>query len=178
MMEKLLKTIADQASAPLATKTELADLRRLQGEWQKASEAVKGTGVDAAYNFWLGEQREATRATRSGKLHEAPTHSREQWEEICLRRGEAARVVMREVCAEAAPVCAKIAERFADTARTVVATVEKQESEAFARFGLSYQPSALVQSLRRVADTARARIPSSGGYAALAPADMVPYLTL
>jgi hypothetical protein len=177
-MDKLFKIIADQSAAPLATKVELAELRRLQGAWQTASDAVKGTGVDSAYNFWLGEQREATRATRAGKLHEAPAHSREYWEDVLLRRGGAAREVMREICAEAAPLCAKIAERFVDTARAVIAAVEKQESESFARFGVSYQPSALVLTLRRVADTARARVPSTGGYAQLAPQQMLPYVTL
>ena len=178
-METLFKVIADQAASPLATKAELAELRRLQEVWQRASDAVSGCTPDSSYNLWATEQQQAAKATRDGKLHEAPAHSREYWEDVLLRRGEAGRQVLREVCAEAAPVCAKIAERFATAARAVVAAVETQESEAFARFGVSpYQPSALVLTLRRVADAARARVPSAGGYAALAPAQMVPFLNI
>jgi hypothetical protein len=175
MSANLFEKVAKEASAPLAGKAELTELRRLEADWQKAADAVAGCGIDAAFDLWANEQQDAARATRAGKLHEAPTHSREQWEEICLRRGEAGRQVMRELHAEAVPLATKVAARFCELAHAIAAREEKAEAAKFSEWGIAYQPSALVLALRKLPDCARVH---TSDYSSHSPAAMLPFLTL
>ena len=173
----MFQVVADEAGAKLVSKEDLAELKRLQSEWGKASRTAAGCGIDSAFNAYLDHQTKLALSVRAGKLHDNQARSREDFEEDYLRRGDAAKQVMRELTAEAVPLCRKVAEAFAKAAQDVIGRVEKMEADQFNKYGLSYQPSALVLALRRLPDMARARIPN-GGYATVSPEQMLPFLVI
>jgi len=174
-MESMFQIVARESRQKLVTEAELKTLRRLQGEWQKANELARGCGIDAAFNAYLDHQAKLTLAARAGKLHDHQARSREEIEADFLRRGDAAKQLLREITAEAVAIARPIAGKFAEAAHEVAAKIEKAEAATFAEWGVAYQPSALVLALRRLPDQARARVPSSP-YAAMAPQQMLPYL--
>src|SRR5437867_2849782 len=122
----LFQIVAAESGAKLVNKDELIELRHLQAEWQKASDTAKDCGVDNAYCAFIGEREKLTKAVRSGEIHDFHPRSREEWEEIFLRRGDAAKEALRQLCREAVPLARKVAEKFSEAAKDVITAIEKQ----------------------------------------------------
>lgn len=159
MNSNIFAAVAAEARRKLATKQELDTLRELQASWKWASDTARSSWMDGMLSTVL-----------TGKLNH-------QAEEDCLNKGQSAREKMREVTAAALPVARKVASRFAEAAHRVAISVERSEVHQFSRFGVNHSPSALLQTLRKLPDQARARIPSSE-WSSTSPAEMLPFLNL
>src|SRR5437773_246239 len=138
MSDHLFQRVAREAGEKLATKSELAELKRLQAEWQKANELARGCGIDSAFNAYLDHQAKLTIAARAGKLHDHQARSREEIEADFLRRGDAAKQVMREITAESVPIARSIPDTFSEIAHELSAKLQKAEAATFAACGVSY----------------------------------------
>src|SRR6266446_8537159 len=110
-MENIFQIVASHAEKPLATKSELAELKRLQNEWEVARDTMSRCGIDCAYCAFIDHQTKLALAVRASKVHDHVARSREDFEQDYLQKADSAKQVMREICSTAAPITRKIAER-------------------------------------------------------------------
>jgi hypothetical protein len=172
----MAKKIVADAGKKLATAAELETLRTLQAEFARAQVSMAAHDIFAAFTAWESHNTRLAAVARRGAVHTEPARTREDYERDFLGKNEAAKQAMRQVCQEAVPVARSLVEKFASLANAAAVEAEKQEAARFAEWSLPYAASALVTSLRGVADSARRRVPSNE-YAAVAPQAMLPYLT-
>ena len=172
--ETLARTIASKADKPLATKSELADLARLQKEHETASAAsLKYVPINAK-QAWLDHEKTLVQSIRTGTTDAHDGWSRQDWEDDFRRKQIAAKQAACDVAAEAAPVARAIAAKFSTLANNFADEIEVREKADGAKFGLPFSPSATVQALRNCGATAMQRC--GGGNSS--PRAMLPYLSI
>ncbi len=172
--DQLARTIASKADKPLATKSELADLARLQKEHDSASQAsLKYVPINAK-QAWLDHEKTLVQSIRTGTTDAHDGWNRRDWEEDFQRKQQAAKQAQCEVAAEAAPIARGIAARFSTLAANFADEIEVREKADGAKFGLPFSPSATVQALRNCGATAMQRC--GGGNSS--PRAMLPYLSI
>ena len=171
--DQLARTIASKADKPLATKSELADLARLQKEHDTASQAsLKYVPINAK-QAWLDHEKTLVQSIRTGTTDEKDGWSRQDFEDDFRRKQIAAKQAACDVAAEAAPIARIIAARFSTLAGNFADAIETREKADAEKFGLIYSPSPTVCTLRDCATTAMQRC---GGNAA--PKTMLPYISI
>jgi hypothetical protein len=175
--ETMAKKIVADSGKKLATAAELDALRKLQGEFDRAQASMNKYDIFSAYTAWDAHNSRLARVARQGAPHVEVARSRESFESDFLAKNEAGKIAMRAVCQEAVPLARGIAEKFASLANAAAAEAEKSEASVFSEWQQPYAPSQLILTLRGIADQARRRVPSSE-YATVAPAGMVPFLSI
>jgi hypothetical protein len=170
------KILADSGKK-LATASELDALRKLQAEFATAQASMAAHDIVSAYEAWAAHADRLAAVARRGAAHTERARSREDFEADFLAKNEAGKQAMRAVCQEAVPLARAVAEKLCTLAHAAAAEAEKAEASVFSEWQQPYVPSQLIVNLRGIADQARRRVPASE-YAAVAPAQMIPYVTL
>jgi hypothetical protein len=177
-MDQLLKAIAATSRKPLADKGELAELRRLQASWVKARDAANGFTYIQAREAWLEHQKDLGAKMAAGEsLGHLDAWTRADYESDFESKLAAARGEMNRLNREATPIAAKIIERFCEVANDLAVEVEKQEAEKHREFAIPYQPSQLVVQLKKAAEHARRRLPSTN-LSTNSPISILPFIDL
>ena len=171
--ETLAKRIAGMAEKPLATKSELAELARLQKEHETASAAMLKYTVFAAKDAWLQHEKQLIASIRTGGTDSFDGWTRSDWESDFGRKQEASKVARAEISTEAAPIARAIAARFSTLTGNLADAIESREKADAEKFGLIYSPSPTVCTLRTCAATA---LRHCGGMNS--PRQMLPFINL
>jgi hypothetical protein len=177
MFEKLASKIVADSGKDLATPAEIIQLKSLQKEFVAARDTMNQNTVLTAYAALIENQTRMAKAVRGGALSDHDGWTREDFEEDALQKSNASKDAMKQITAEATVVARPIADKMAVLSNQAAADVEKAEADVYQQWGMLYVASSLVLTLRKCADTARSRIPTSD-LAEVPPCQMLPYLDL
>jgi hypothetical protein len=176
--ENLCKAILKESGETIASKSELAELRKAQADYEIALNGLMQYGRQAATEDWIAHRAAHVAEVREGgRLRDMDALTREQFELSYRIKSEACHEKMREVCQRVLPLADTICQRFQKIATKAAEKSAAEELFQHNRFGIAHKPSSLVVAFGKAAEFARARCPKSM-YAAYSPRQLLPYLEI
>ncbi len=166
-MHSLSFAVADKAEQPIATERELAELRRLQLDWEAAREMAPNFMKEPAFREFVSRHGQPNLSDPDGKI-----------EGEFSRRWEKSTYGCRNASAKALPIAKEIASRFNSEAVKWADRFDDNERGLCKLFGIDFSPGCFAKSIAAVGAEAVQHIPSPLVHTQVSPFDMVPYLNL
>lgn len=172
--EELATTIAALSPRPLATKSELAELRTLQADFEHAGRTRDAHTFVTAKDAYIAHQGEIQKTIRRGEsLSATDSWTLDDWKQDFEGKCNTAKNVCNAIAAETRIVAQKVASRFAEHAQDLAREIDEADGQRYAAFGLASKPHALADKLRETAGLALRRASGNQG-----PKQQVPYIQL
>lgn len=173
--------IAASADKPLTSADDREEIQCAQKQWEQAAKIIAGHGDDSARAAWV--KQNATMAARmvAGTFDpEKDNFTIEDFQEDFFQRRESGKAAQRQISQSCLPLAEKAAANFAAFANKTAAAIEENDRAGYERYGVKYEPSALLLRIRQCANIATSWISAqkASPYSTASPRSLCPYLEL
>jgi hypothetical protein len=150
---------------PIASPSEIEVVRKLQTEHNHTVSFLLSCLSEHADAAWWKQQQAIEDSVRSGfgrEASERDSWTREDFREDYEQKRNALKNTLRDISGRTAPIAFAIAERIGKLAANEADEIENREREIAAEWGIEFNPSRLLLSLRYVAAHHSELVPPPG----------------